>query len=444
MRSDIFGGTAGGTGEQLWGYLGLPLFRREKTRMAKDLLTDAQVRNAKGKTKPYKLADGAGLFLLVQPSGARLWRYKYRIDGKEGLFSIGMYPEKSIADARRELADARELVRQGVHPVDKRNEGKQKNIEAAEARRRDAEGSLEKVSAAWLAEYKSVWAPGTHRAKTAHVARYLLPTLGAIPMKFITVSQIRPILERAKADGAWSAIHVKGNLNSIFEFALQRGLVDNNPIPGLRGLVRIPKSESKAVLSLKQIRDFYTGLKSYRGYPETAMCLHLNALTACRPGEAADAEWSEIDWDAKLWRRPAEKMKARREHISPLSEQAVDLLRSLRAISGHHRYIFPHRLLEDTFATPARMSYAMRDLNLGKGATPHCWRTTFSTWANESGFRPDAIERQLAHQETNRVRATYNKSLLIEERRRMMQSWADYLTAAQSDNVLVVKFGLAG
>ena len=187
---------------------------------------------------------------------------------------------------------------------------------------------------------------------------------------------------------------------------------------------------------MAQIRQLFTKLRAYHGYPETVICLRLIALTACRPGEAADAEWSEFDFEARLWRRPAEKMKAGREHVCPLSDQAVALLDQLRPITGEHRYLFPHRDKPDTFATTARLCYLMRDLAIAKGASPHCWRTTFSTWANENGYRPDAIERQLAHTESNKVRATYNKALLVDERRKLTQAWGDYLEMAEEENVI--------
>lgn len=187
-------------------------------------------------------------------------------------------------------------------------------------------------------------------------------------------------------------------------------------------------------MTTSQIKQFYQALRSYRGYPETALCLRLIALTACRPGEAADAEWDEFDFTTNLWRRPAAKMKARRDHVSPLSTGALAVLEELRLISGSGRYLFPHRSGEG-FTTPNRLTYAMRDMNLGERTTPHCWRTTFSTWANEYGCRADAIERQLAHVESNKVRATYNKALLLNERKEIMQTWADYLESARSEGM---------
>jgi integrase len=407
--------------------------------MPQNLLTDAKVRNAKPQETPYKLADGGGLYLLVRPTGAKLWRWKFRLAGKEGLFAVGVFPAVGLADARHARDTARTLVDRGINPAHQRQEERRANIAQAEARQRDVEGAFAQVADAWLEDGRTIWAADTYRHKQSRVTRFLTPILARQPITQIGPREIRPILERCKSAGAWASVNVKSDLTAIFDFALHRGLVESNPVPGLRGLVRIPRSESKAALTLPQIRDLFAKLRGYRGFPESVLCLRLIALTACRPGEACDAEWSEFDTEAKLWRRPGEKMKARRDHVSPLSTHAIALLADLRRITGAGRYLFPHKYKPEAFATTARLCYLMRDLDVAKGASPHCWRTTFSTWANENGHAPDAIERQLAHVESNRVRATYNKALLVEERRRIMQEWGDYLVMAETENVIPLR-----
>jgi integrase len=404
--------------------------------MPQNLLTDAKVRNAKPRGKPFKLSDGGNLHLLVKPNGVKAWRWRFRLADRENVFAVGTFPSMGLSEARKARDAASALVDKGINPAHQRQEDQRKSIAEDEAQRREAEGSFAKVAAAWLAEGKSLWMLATYQQKASRVKRYVVPALGTLPITQIGAAQLRPLLEGCRQAGAWAAVNVKGDLSAIFDYAVARGLVDGNPVPGLRALVRIPHSESKAALTLAQIRDFYAKLRAYRGYPETVMCLRLIALTACRPGEAADAEWSEFDFEARLWRRPAEKMKAGREHVSPLSDQAIALLEQLKVITGNSRHLFPHRDNPDTFATAARLRYLMRDLNVAKGASPHCWRTTFSTWANENGHRPDAIEKQLAHVESNKVRATYNKALLVEERRQIMQAWGDYLAMAEADNVV--------
>ena len=401
--------------------------------MPDNLLTDAKVRSAKPTERDWKLSDGGGLFLLVKKTGGKLWRWKYRLDGKENLFAIGRFPQTSLADARAARERARALVTLGVHPAHDRQRTRQANIEALEDRKRARESSFAKVAKAYLAEIKPAFAASSYRTKESRIRKFLSPRIDTLPISDIGVKQIRTLLEECKSHGAWAAIHVKGDLSAIMEFAVVRGLIDLNPIPNLRGLLRVPVCESKAAMTREQILGFYQALRGYRGYPETALCLRLIALTACRPGEAADAEWSEFDFKDALWRRPAAKMKARREHLSPLSSAAIATLQDLQRITGGGQYLFPHRSGKG-FTTPNRLAYAMRDMNLGRGTSPHCWRTTFSTWANENGFRPDAIERQLAHVESNKIRATYNKALLLDERRTLLQQWADYLTKVENSD----------
>lgn len=406
--------------------------------MASRKLTDSQVRAAKATDKPYKRFDGGGLYLLVTPAGLRtpegskLWRIKYRLGGRELVYAVGSYPEVSLAAAREETDRVRALVREGLDPTQQKQAKIRTNLQHNEQQRRDAEGMFRRVALEWLGESEQKFAPGTYRAKRRRVHRYLLPTLGSFPISKISVAEIRPLLQRAKADGAWSGIHLKGDLSAIFKFALVRGLCDSNPVFALTGLLPFPKSRSKTVLTDDLIKRFFSGLHCYRGFPETALALRFIATLACRPLMIANAKWSEFDLEDKLWRRPGSTMKTGQDYVSPLPTQAIQLLLQLSQVHANTEFVIPHRTNPEIHADPARFRYAMRDLNLGELATPHCWRATFSTWAHENGFPPDAIERQLAHVEGNRVRAAYNKSLLIDQRRVMMQAWADHLDAVST------------
>lgn len=428
--------------------------------MARYLLVDKDIQGAKKKAADYKLNDGGGLFLLVKSGGSKLWRYRYKLAAKENTFALGEYTRApdgeskeqraqriaagflTLAEARIERDRASGLVAKGIHPAHHRQGERQRNLEASEARKQKSENSFERATRAWLEDGKGKWAAGTHRAKKARVEKHLLPALGERPLEEIGVKTLRPLLLDLKG-GAWTAVHIKGDLSGIFDFAILRGWCESNPVYLLRSLVEIPRSESKAALQAPQIRDFFRKLAGYRGWPETACGLRLILLTASRPGEVANAEWTEFDFEARLWRRPAAKMKARVDHVSPLSEQAVALLQDLRAITGTSRHLVPRKDGTERPIDPARFAYAMRDLALAERASPHCFRATFSTWANERGFRPDAIEKQLAHVPRDVVRAAYDRSLLIEERRTMMQTWADYLSSLEAENVIVSHFGRA-
>lgn len=428
--------------------------------MARFLINDKAIQAAEPKGADYKLNDGGGLFLLVKANGTKAWRYRYKLAGKENLYAMGEYGRApageseeqraqriaagllTLAEARIERDRASGLVAKGIHPAHHRQGERQRNIEASEARKQKSENSFERAARAWLEDGKGKWAAGTHRAKKARVEKHLLPALGERPLEEIGVKTLRPLLLDLKG-GAWTAVHIKGDLSGIFDFAILRGWCESNPVYLLRSLVEIPRSESKAALQAPQLRDFFRKLAGYRGWPETACGLRLILLTASRPGEVANAEWTEFDFEARLWRRPAAKMKARVDHVSPLSEQAVALLQDLRAITGTSRHLVPRKDGTERPIDPARFAYAMRDLALAERASPHCFRATFSTWANERGFRPDAIEKQLAHVPRDVVRAAYDRSLLIEERRTMMQAWADYLSALEAENVIVSHFGRA-
>jgi integrase len=402
-------------------------------------LTDLAIRNAKPRERPYKLYDGKGLFLLVQPNGSRHWRLRFHLDGKENLYALGRYGDEglSLAAARDEARKARALVKRGISPILARQQENQANLEAGRAAKREQAGSFAKVASAWLAEGKRQWAQAVWESRQRRIDKYLLPAFGTRPIGSITGREIRPILERCRRFGEWTAIRVKSDLNGLFKFANCKDLVEGyNPIIGLAGLIRVPVPEHKAVLTPAHIRQFNDRLRAYRGYPETAHALRLLALTATRPSETAQAEWSEIDVETALWRIPAARMKSRVEHWVPLSPAALAVLEDLRPITGDSRYLFPHRNDRARPGGQPRLAQAMRAMALGPGTSPHCWRTTFSTWANGRGFKPDAIERQLAHGERNAVRAAYNMALLLPERREMLNAWANYLAGTETAQVV--------
>lgn len=408
--------------------------------MARYLTNDKAIQAAKAGPADFKINDGGGLFMLVRKTGVKLWRYRYKIAGKENLFALGEYPLMSLAEARAARDAAANLVKRGIHPAHHRKTEKAANIEATEATKRKSENTFYRAAAAWLAEGKKKWAPGTYRAKSARLDRFVLPAISETPLEELTVKQLRPLLLKLTNGGAWAPVHAKGDISGVFDFAVARGWCDANPVYLLRSLVAMPKSQSKAVLLAPELRELFHKLAAYHGFPDTDAALRLILLTAARPGEVANAEWTEIDFESRLWRRPAAKMKARTDHVLPLSEQAVSMLTRLQQFSGG-RYLIPRRDGSNKSVDPARFSVAMRGFNLGERASPHCFRATFSTWANERGYRPDAIEKQLAHAPRDAVRAAYDKSLLIEERRKMMQDWADWLSTLESENVIPANFG---
>jgi integrase len=407
--------------------------------MARFLTNDPAIRAAKAAAADFKINDGGGLFLLVRKTGAKLWRYRYKIAGKENLFALGEYPLMSLGEARAARDEAGKLVKQGVHPAHHRKAEKEKNIEATEAGKRKTENTFRRAALAWLEDGRKQWAPSTIVAKQSRLDRFILPKIGDHPIEELTIKELRPLILALSTGGAWAPVHAKGDLSGVFDYAVRHGWCDANPVYLMRSLVAFPKSQSKAVLLAPDLRKLFPLLAGHHGYPETKAGLRLMLLTASRPGEVASAEWKNFDFEAKLWRRPAEKMKAGVDHVSPLSEQAIKLLSELRLMS-HGRYLIPRRDGKEKPVDIARFAVAMRGFDVAERASPHCFRATFSTWANENGYRPDAIEKQLAHSPRDAVRAAYDKSLLVEERRKMMQDWADWLTIIEAENVIPGNF----
>ncbi|MBL8486870.1 MAG: integrase arm-type DNA-binding domain-containing protein, partial [Rhodocyclaceae bacterium] len=347
--------------------------------MARYLTNDKAIQAAKPGPADFKINDGGGLFLLVRSkTGAKLWRYRYKIAGRENLFALGEYPLMTLAEARAAREEAARLVKQGIHPAHQRQAERDANIEAAAAKTRKSENTFQRAALAWLEAGKAgklyeqngrPWAYGTERAKITRLERFALPKLGEMALEEITVNELRPLLLDLQTGGTWAAVHTKGDISAVFDFAVSRGWCDANPVFMLRALVAIPKSQSKAVLLAADLRQFFKKLAAYRGFPDTDKALRLIMLTAARPGEVAQAEWSEIDFEAKLWRRPAEKMKAREDHVSPLSDAAVSLLRELREMSPG-RFLIPRRDAKERPVDRARFSVAMRGFNLGERASP--------------------------------------------------------------------------
>jgi integrase len=387
-------------------------------------LSDAKVRNAKPRMKPYKLADGDGLFLIVMPSGSKYWRLRYFFCGKEKLLALGVYPHVNLADARERRAQTHKVLATGSDPGEVKKEAKRLAILRSE-------NSFEAVGREWLEKHKHEWTPGHIRAKRVHLEKHVFPTLGKRPIAAITapdvLSMLRVVEERGTLDTARRLMQVTGQ---IFMYAIATGRAERNPVPDLRGALKTAVVKHRAYLKEKDLPEYLRKLEVYHGEPQTKLALRFLLLTFVRSGELRRAEWSEIDWDKAEWRIPAERMKMNEQHIVPLSRQAVGVLRELQKGSGHRQYVFPNHHNPATFMTENTMLFALYRMGYHSRATGHGFRSTASTILNEHGFRSDVIERQLAHGERDKVRAAYNHAQYLSERQEMMQWWADYLDKA--------------
>lgn len=388
-------------------------------------LTDAKIRNTKPADKPLKLTDGGGLYLEVRPTGTRLWRLRYRIDGKENVFAIGAYPEIGLADARDAREKAKPLIRQGIHPSHNRQAERLANS-AANA------NTFEAVAREWIKKKAPSWTPYYLRQVERFMAADVFPFVGKLPIRNVSAAHLLEILNRIEGRGAATvALLVRQWSSAVFRYAVATLRADADPAAALKGAIHRPKVQHHKPLTRDQIAEFSKALEQYGGYRTTVIALRLMLLTFVRTVELRKAEWIEFDLDRAEWRIPAERMKMREPHLVPLSTQAVELLRELATHTGGRRQLFPNLRNPSECMTATTLNRALERMGFnGKdsiGFSAHGFRATASTMLNEMGFRADVIERQLAHAERNKVRASYNQAEYLEERRQMMQAWAEYL-----------------
>ena len=382
-------------------------------------LTDTDIRSAKPKEKPYKLFDGDGLFLLVKPNGSRLWRLKYRFDGREKLLSVGRYPEVRLRDARTRREDARRLVAANVDPSARRK--------AERAARAD---TFEGITREWLNMKRKSLTERTHDKRLSRFEAFVFPYVGKRPIATITAPDLLSVLKRVEARGKNETAHrLRSESSAVFRYAIATGRAERDPAADLRGaLAPVVVRNHPAITEPARIGELLRAIYGYTGQPATEYALKLLPLTFVRPGELRAAEWAEFDLDGAEWRIPGARMKMREQHIVPLSTQAVSLLRELQPITGAGRYLFPSLRTGERPISNNTLNAALRRLGYtGDEMVSHGFRSMASTCLNEQGWHPDLIELQLAHAERDEVRGVYNRAQRLDERRKMMQTWADYL-----------------
>ncbi|NLR70770.1 integrase arm-type DNA-binding domain-containing protein [Novosphingobium sp. ERN07] len=396
-------------------------------------LTDTAIRNAKPQAKPYKLTDEKGLFLLVQPSGGKLWRFKFRVDGRdedgqpkriEKKVGFGTYPEVNLKDARRMRDEARATLAAGVDPAEKkRREAHTAKISAA--------NSFEAVASAYIEKCKREGRSERTTEKQEWFVKLLDRTVGTRPVAEIQPFEMLEAVRKYESTGRTETAHRALQFASqVFRFAIANQLALSDPTRDLRGALTGHKSKHyAAILEPKKAGELLRAIDGYDGHPVTRFALQLAALVFVRPGELRYAEWSEFDFDAGVWRIPAEKMKARSEHVVPLSRQALGVLAEARALTGDGQYVFPSIRTHLRPMSENTVNAALRRLGYSNDEmTGHGFRAMASTLLNESGkWSPDAIERALAHKGKDAVRAAYHRGQHWQERVDMAQWWADYL-----------------
>lgn len=389
------------------------------------MLTALKIDKAKPATKAYKLADGGGLYLLVQPSGSKLWRYKFRLAGVEGLDALGSFPEVSLAEARQAHGESRNLVSQGINPVLARKERKQAQIQFALVREK---GSFATIASDWSAATRNGLRSATLKQREREMQNDLLPKFKTRQIKDINRVEITTLLKDVEERAPEVARNLRNHLWGLFEYAIDSGVVAANPVPTIRVLKRRTQTNHPA-LSPDQIGEFLRKLDDLTLInDQTRIAMLLVMLTVCRKAEVISGKWGEIDLKKGEWEIPAERMKSGRSHWVPLSQQSISLLRQLRQLTpSSQELLFPNRRDSRRPMANRSLNAVMERLGYSGEGTPHGMRSAFSTHFNGLNANVDVIELCLAHATMGKTRAAYNRHLYKEDRRRMLQDWADHL-----------------
>jgi len=402
-------------------------------------LNDSTIRGLKPKEKDYTERDGNGLFLFVSKAGGKLWRMRYRLDGKAHILALGKYPAVSLQDARKRTVVAHELIAQGIHPLKHK-----KKLEQEKASR--TQNSLEAVARAWIDANRASWSAYYLKQIETLFERYIFSSkqLSSKPISEVDASDIRTVcLAVASRDKLKEGERKSGSVvmarnllqwcGAVFRYAIAHGKASIDPTYGLRGLTELkrPTVKHNRPLSRDELKELFGALDTYAGQRATVIAVWLLLLTFVRTGELRKATWAEFDTEGKIWRIPAERMKKREEHWVPLSDQVLALLKELKEITGYSTWLFPNNRRSDDCISATTINRALENMGFnGEGTigfAAHGFRGTASTMLHELSHPSHLIEHQLSHVEENKVKAIYNHAKYLPERFALMQGWADYV-----------------
>jgi integrase len=393
------------------------------------MLTDTVIRAARPRQKAYKLFDERGLFLLVTSAGSRAWRFKYRYGGREKLLSLGLYPDVGLASARDQRDTLRKKIAAGTDPSAER-----------QAKRIAHGHTFAAVGREWLRAHERKLSPETLRMLELRLEQFVFPYLGKTPIADVTAPQLLAALRRIEARGRLETAHrVRALVGRIMRYAIATGRAERDIAADLRGALAPAKVQHFAsIVNPGRVGGLLRALDAYEGQPGVQAALKLAPLVFVRPGELRAAEWEEFDLEHAIWRIPAARMKMGEIHLVPLSRQAIAILEELWPLTGAGTYLFPSLRSPDRPISDNSLNAALRRLGYSKEEqTTHGFRSMASTLLNEQGYAPDLIELQLAHKERNKVRSAYNRAERLEERRQMMQAWADYLDGLKAGGKII-------
>lgn len=383
-------------------------------------LTELAIKNLKPKDQLYRITDGGGLSLEISPSGGKLWRWRYYYQGKGQVLALGKYPAVSLADARKRRDEARETLEAGKHPT---REKKLQKIRKAH----DGENSFEKIARRWL-EMKEEGLNAKYRKQClTRMEQHVFPLIGPLPISDITIPDVVEVVERiGKRGTVETAKRMKQLIGQVFRYAAQRGLCQHNPAADLRDILPSAEEKHHACIHPSELPEFIAKIEG-RKNDFTKYAIKLLMLTFVRTGELIAAKWDEIDWDKEEWHIPKERMKMKRPHVVPLSTQTLAILKQLQAVTGDKAHIFHSPASKAMHMSNGTVLMGLRRMGYQNKMTGHGFRTLASTLLNEKGYAPDVIERQLAHEDEDKIRSAYNRAEYLLERTKMMQEYADYL-----------------
>jgi len=387
-------------------------------------LTDIEARSARPRDKLYRLSAGQGLTLAVTPSGAKYWQLRYRFAGKPKTYSVGVYPAIGVAEARAKASAARAHLLNGIDPSEHKRQAKL-------ALRLSVARTFGDAAQRWVDHNTPRWKPATLEKVRQYLDKDLLPPLGKRPLANITPMELGFVVEKIEARKAFNvAKKTRQWLSAIFDYAIAKGLAEHNPAEKLGAVATVaPPSENHAHLSLDELPAFLHALDAYQGSPLTKGATWLALWTANRPGITRTLRWAELDLEDALWTIPKGRpgMKRGYAHLTPLPTQAVALLRDLHRLTGTYEFVFIGRNDPRKPMSDGAINAALKSMGYGGKQTAHGFRHLVSTALNDQGWESDWIERQLAHGDPDEIRGTYNKAQYLDQRRKMMQAWADYL-----------------
>ena len=386
-------------------------------------LNARQVDAAKPREKAYKLADGAGLYLEVVPSGSRYWRMKYRFNGKEKRMAFGVYPAVSLAQARALRDDAKKKLAEGIDPsLAKKEEKLVRDVQL--------NNTFQAVALEWHGTKVSRWSEGYASDIIEAFNKDIFPYIGQQPVNEIKPLVLLNVLRRIESRGATEkAKKVRQRCSEVFRYAIVTGRAEYNPAADHTSAMSVHESKHYPFLTVEELPDFFKALAGYTGSPLVVLAARLLILTGVRTGELRGAFWSEFDLEKAVWEIPAERMKMKRPHLVPLSTQALEIVQQLKVMSGQYPLVFPGRNDPRKTMSEASINQVFKRIGYTGRVTGHGFRHTMSTILHEEGFNTAWIETQLAHVDKNAIRGTYNHALYLEGRREMMQWYADYINA---------------